>query len=466
MSTKDQDSALSVEATEPSVGTTDSTSTDGSRNVISAGPGPTATAANAIDAQTPVSDTSHGGKGSTGLEDNSGDGQKDADNPAATMLGVADALKDVSLSDMAPAEPASSSVSPVGIALQSNGAAEVKASSSTTLAKEGNVVQPQGANWAAQKSGESERTAFSPPSRDMASPPVSSGSRTSSRPEIVQVSDSEGEMDQVEIFEEQQQRLFRAAEQRRQLREQTTQGSISSEDMETMRSGLSSAREHTAPSELRILNGAFPEGLRGSLYLVGPGRFEVNYNVQRELEQATLSFSFGHLLDALPLVTKISFDPAAKTIEHRSRLVAKQLAGRIQMEHGVNTKVAGALYMSETNQTFLARFIPKQAHYVTAEGECCGQSVELFVPLQGSSQTVVCTNHVGALQNIDPVDLRPRAIVDFKDINSAFKGQLSCPHMQYDSNTREHFSVLQDVGFRSTTYSVVAVSESQPEGYV
>ncbi|KAJ2828413.1 hypothetical protein FBU31_002926 [Coemansia sp. 'formosensis'] len=465
MSTKDQDSSQSVEATEPSVGTTDSTSIDGSRNAISASPGPTATAENAIDAQTSIGDTSHDGKGSTGLEDNSGDGQKDADNPATTMLGVADALKDLSLSDMAPAEPATSSVSPVAIALQSNRAAEVNATSSTTLAKEGNVVQPQGANWAAQRSGESERTAFSPPSRDMASP-VSSGSRASSRPEIVQVSDSEGEMDQVEIFEEQQQRLFRAAEQRRQQREQTTHGSISSEDMETMRSGLSSAREHTAPSELRILNGAFPEGLRGSLYLVGPGRFEVNYNVQRELEQATLSFSFGHLLDALPLLTKISFDPAAKTIEHRSRLVAKQLAGRIQMEHGVNTKVAGALYMSETNQTFLARFIPKQAHYVTAEGECCGQSVELFVPLQGSSQTVVCTNHVGALQNIDPVDLRPRAIVDFKDINSAFRGQLSCPHMQYDSNTREHFSVLQDVGFRSTTYSVVAVSESQPEGYV
>ncbi|KAJ2643175.1 hypothetical protein GGF44_001300, partial [Coemansia sp. RSA 1694] len=334
------------------------------------------------------------------------------------------------------------------------------------------VLQSQSVHWAVQKSGESERTAFGLPSRDLASS-ISSGSGPSSRPEIVQVSDLEGdggdeddEMDQVEVFEEQQQRLFLAAERRRQQREQTVHGNISSEDIEVMRSGLSNAREQTTPSELRVLNGAFPEGLRGSLYVVGPGRFEVSYNVQRELEQATRPFSFGHLMDALPLLTKLSFDPVEKSIEYRSRLLAKQLAGRIQMEHGVNTKVPGALYMSETNQTFLNKFIPKPAHYATPEGECCGQSVELFVPLQGSNQTVVCTNHVGALQNIDPVDLHPRAVVDFKSINGAFKGSLSCPHMQYDSNTREHFSVLQDVGFRSTTYSVVAISESQPEGYV
>ncbi|KAJ2893607.1 hypothetical protein IWW38_002817, partial [Coemansia aciculifera] len=347
---------------------------------------------------------------------------------------------------------------------------ETKGVADSLLLNDSDVLQSQSVHWAGQRSGESERTAFGPPSRDLAASPISSGSGpSSSHPEIVEVSDLEGDdddMDQVESFEEEQRRLFRVAERQRQHRERTSRGSISSVDIEVMRSGFSNAREQTTPSELRILNGAFPEGMRGSLYLVGPGRFEVNYNVQGELEQATRAFSFGHLLDALPLLSKMTFDPAVKSITYRSRLLAKQLAGRIQMEHGVNTKVPGALYMSETNQTFLNKFIPKQAHFATAEGECCGQGIELFMPLQGSNQTVVCTNHVGALQNIDPTDLHPRAIVGFKDINGALKGSLSCPHMQYDSSTREHFAVLQDVGFRSTTYSVVAISESQPEGYV
>ncbi|KAJ2430774.1 hypothetical protein GGF41_000839 [Coemansia sp. RSA 2531] len=465
MSAKEQDSAQSVGATEPSVVSIDTTPAVDSGKVISACPVLVATTANAVDAQALLANASHKSKEDPSIEDNGEGSQKDVDNPTASTSIIADALKDASLSDLPPTEPAMGSIlrSPVSTPLQLNRTDEASTANSASLLKDSDVMQSQGVHWAAQRSAESERTAFSPPLRDLASP-ISSGSRSSLRPEIVQVSDDE--MDPVEAFEEKQQRLFRAAEKRRQQREQTAHGNISSEDIAIMRSGLSSAREHTTPSELRVLNGAFPEGLRGSLYLVGPGKFEVSYNVQRELEQATRSFSFGHLMDALPLLTKISFNPTEKTIEHRSRLLAKQLSSRIQMEHGVNTKVPGALYMSETNQTFLTKFIPKQAHYATPEGECCSQSIELFVPLQGSSQTVVCTNHVGALQIIDPVALHPRAIVDFKDINGAFKGSLSCPHMQYDSNTREHFSVLQDVGFRSTTYSIVAISESQPEGYV
>ncbi|KAJ2615289.1 hypothetical protein H4S08_001316 [Coemansia sp. RSA 1365] len=313
-------------------------------------------------------------------------------------------------------------------------------------------------------SGESEGTAFSPPMRNSGSP-RSTGSHRGAHVEITEMV-SDGDSDAVEDREERQRRLFRAAERRRIQRDQIQQNNVSSEDIEIMRSGLSNAREFIGTSELHILNGTFPDGLRGSLYLLGPGRFDIKYNVQRELEQATRMFTFDHIMDALPLLTKISFDPNAKSIVHRSRLIAKQAANRVQMEHGVTTKVPGALYLSDTNQTALSRFIPKSTHHVSPEGECCSQDIQLFVPLQGSNQTIVCTNHVGALQNIDPIDLHPRATVDLKNINSAFKGALSCPHMQYDSNTREHFTVLQDVGFRSTTYTVIAISEAQPEGYV
>ncbi|KAJ2799527.1 hypothetical protein H4R20_004403 [Coemansia guatemalensis] len=313
-------------------------------------------------------------------------------------------------------------------------------------------------------SGESEGTAFSPPMRNSGSP-RSASSQRGAHVEITEMV-SDGDSDAVEDHEERQRRLFRAAERRRMQREQVQQNNVSSEDIEVMRSGLSNAREFTGTSELHILNGTFPDGLRGSLYLLGPGRFDIKYNVQRELEQATRMFTYDHIMDALPLLTKISFDPNAKSIVHRSRLIAKQAANRVQMEHGVTTKVPGALYLSDTNQTVLSRFIPKSTHHVSPEGECCSQDIQLFMPLQGSNQTIVCTNHVGALQNIDPIDLHPRATIDLKNINSAFKGALSCPHMQYDSNTREHFSVLQDVGFRSTTYTVISISEAQPEGYV
>ncbi|KAJ1664808.1 hypothetical protein IW140_005593 [Coemansia sp. RSA 1813] len=291
------------------------------------------------------------------------------------------------------------------------------------------------------------------------------GTAPANRSDIAEVSESE-EDDPFEAQEEENRRRFRLAEQRRLQKEQLAQKCVSPEEMETMRSGLYNARESPNPIELRVLNGSFPDGLRGSLVMVGPGRFDISYNVQGELEQSTRVFTFGNLMDALPLLTKITFDPNAKTIVHRSRLIAKHMAGRIQSEHGINAKHPGSLYMSDSNQTVLTKFIPRPTYHPTAEGDCCSQSVQLFVPLQGSSQNIVCTNHTGALQNIDPVDLRPRAVVETKAINKAFACTLSSPHMQYDSDTREHFTVLQDVGFRSTTYSVVSISEAHPNGYV
>ncbi|KAJ2850263.1 hypothetical protein GGI22_005400, partial [Coemansia erecta] len=283
--------------------------------------------------------------------------------------------------------------------------------------------------------------------------------------EIAEASESEDD-DPVEAHEEGHRRRFRLAEQRRLQKEQLAQKCVSSEEMETMRSGLYNARESPNPIELRVLNGEFPEGLRGSLVMVGPGLLDISYSVQGELEQSTRTFTFGNLMDALPLLTKITFDPNAKSIVHRSRLIAKHMASRIQSEHGINAKHPGSLYMSDSNQTVLTKFIPRPTYRATAEGDCCSQDVQLFVPLQGSTQNIVCTNHTGALQSIDPVDLRPRAIVEAKEINKAFACSLSCPHMQYDPTTREHFTVLQDVGFRSTTYSVVAISEAHPDGYV
>ncbi|KAJ1728242.1 hypothetical protein LPJ61_004141 [Coemansia biformis] len=316
---------------------------------------------------------------------------------------------------------------------------------------------------AAPASVESEHTAFSSPIRYAGSPRASM-SPWGIHAEIAEA--GEAEADPVDEYERRQRRLFRAAEKRRLQREQMSRDSLSSEDIEAMRSGLSNAREFAGPSELHILNGAFPDGLAGTLYLLGPGHFDIRYNVQRELEQATRVFTYGHIMDVPPLLSSIMFDPRRKAIVHRSRLIAKQATARVHMEHGITTKVPGALYMSDTNQTALGMLLPKPTHRATAEGECCGQAIQLAVPLQGSSRAVVCTNHVGALQCIDPDDLRPTATVELKSINRAFKGALSCPHMQYDPRTREHFTVLQDVGFRSTTYTVVAICEAQPGGYV
>ncbi|KAJ2657232.1 hypothetical protein IWW48_004599 [Coemansia sp. RSA 1200] len=317
-----------------------------------------------------------------------------------------------------------------------------------------------------------DRTAAAAPMTSIAASSASAvGRAPASRVAGGEISESEEDDDDpVLAYEEEQRRRFRLAEQRRVQKEQLAQRCVSSEDIETMRSGLYNARESRNATELRILNGKYPDGLRGSLFMVGPGSLDISYNVQGELEQSTRAFTFGNLMDALPLVTKISFDPNAGSgsgaIVHRSRLVAGHMASRIQTEHGINARIPGSLYQSESNQTVLTRFMPRQTYPITAESDCCSQSVQLFVPLQGSSQNIVCTNHTGALQNIDPVDLRPRAIVETKQINGAFACSLSCPHMQHDANTREHFMVLQDVGFRSTTYSVVSVSEAHPDGYV
>ncbi|KAJ1724395.1 hypothetical protein LPJ53_001351 [Coemansia erecta] len=410
-------------------------------------------------------------KESAAAEDSSNDETSDQDD-FASINAISDAMQDVVLADDKPA--ANALTGAIALPTSDNVDVSVAGPSPTDVAtaillKDTEAARAFGARGF-QGSGESDRTAIGQ-QPESSNSPRSSGSKSRGQPEIAELSDDEnsggvdGDDYDDEDIEERQRRLFRLAERRRQQKEKMAQNTVSSGEIEIMRSGLSSVREYTSPSELRILNGSYPEGLRGSLYAVGPGRFEVGYNVQRELEQATRMFTFGHLMDVPPLLTKVSFDPKQKTITHRSRLIAKQMCSRIQAEHGVSTKVPGALYMSDTNQTFLNKFIPKASHYSTPEGECCGQDIQLFMPLQGSSQNIVCTNHVGALQNIDPVDLRPRAIVELKDVNPEFKGLLSCPHMQYDSDTREHFTVLQDVGFRSTTYTVVAISESQPEGY-
>ncbi|KAJ1820564.1 hypothetical protein LPJ56_003410 [Coemansia sp. RSA 2599] len=396
-------------------------------------------------------------KGKTEISNNGGEASDQED--FISVDSAADALQEVSLDGGAKAPATGSSaltgsvtVSDLGVSKPSP--AEVAAA---ILLKDAETARAFGSRGF-HGSGESDRTAISPLGESSTSP--------RGQPEIAELSDDGGSVDEEEDMEERQRRLFRLAEKRRQQKERMAQTAVSSEEIEIMRSGLSSARECVAPVELRIINGSYPEGLRGSLYCVGPGRFEVAYNVQRELEQATRMFHFGHIMDALPMLSKVSFDPKQATVTYRSRLIAKQAASRVQAEHGVNTKVPGALYMTDTNQTFLNKFIPKASHYSTPEGESCGQDIQLFMPLQGTNQTIVCTNHVGALQNVDPVDLRPRAIVELRDINPEFKGSLSCPHMQYDSNTREHFTVMQDIGFRSTTYTVVAISESQPEGYV
>ncbi|KAJ2552587.1 hypothetical protein EV175_003256, partial [Coemansia sp. RSA 1933] len=298
-------------------------------------------------------------------------------------------------------------------------------------------------------------------------PGTSQGSRgrAANRVEVAEVSSSEDD-DPVEAHEEGHRRRFRLAEQRRLQKEQLAQKCVSSEEMETMRSGLYNARECVEETELRVLNGAFPEGLRGSLVMVGPGQLDISYSVQGELEQSTRTYTFGSLLDALPLLTRISFDASTQRITHRSRLIAKHVAGRIQTEHGVSARKPGALYMSDSNQTVLARFMPRPAIRATAEGDCCSQDVQLSMPLLGSTRDIVCTNHAGALQTINGADLRPREIVETRQINKAFACSLSCPHMQYDADTREHLTVLQDVGFRSATYSVVAISDAQPDGYV
>ncbi|KAJ2711330.1 hypothetical protein H4R19_003302, partial [Coemansia spiralis] len=316
---------------------------------------------------------------------------------------------------------------------------------------------------AAPLSAASDITAFSMPGRYTGSLHLSLSPRET-HAEITEAFDAD--LDPTDEHERRQRLLLRAAEKRRMQREQLSRDSMSSEDIEAMRTGLSNAREFTSPTELQILNGSFPDGLSGSVYLLGPGRFDIRYNVQRELEQATRVFTYGHVMDAPPLLSRITFDPSRKAIVHRSRLIAKQAAARVYMEHGVTTKVPGALYMSDTNQTTLGMLVPKATHHATPEGECCGQAIQLGLPLPGTGPATVCTNHVGALQSIDPDDLCPTATVELRSINRGFKGALSCPHMQHDPSTGEHFTVLQDVGFRSTTYTVVAISAAEPAGHV
>ncbi|KAJ1931910.1 hypothetical protein FBU59_006551, partial [Linderina macrospora] len=364
---------------------------------------------------------SHDKSESTGGQSNAGDFAIDLSAEA-----VAGALEDISLADKAPsASRTSSKVPTASHPLQDDGPSPADIAAAI-LNK--SAASHTYASRSTHYSSETERTAFSSPPRNSASPPLPprkslspplpprkslsprlpprAGPSSSKQTEITEADDSDDEADR---REEQQRRLFKIAEQRRKERERMQHDKLSSGEIEMLRSGLANAHEQPRPITLRILNGSFPDGLRGSLYTLGPGRFDIKYNVQRELEQATQTFTFGNLMDALPLLGKFSFDDAEEKITYRSRLIAKQLAGRIQMEHGVSTRSPGALYQTDTNQTFLNMFIPKGSHYNTSEGECCNQDIQLFMPLQGSTQNIVTVNHMGAVQNLDPEDLRPRS---------------------------------------------------------
>ncbi|RKP33798.1 retinal pigment epithelial membrane protein-domain-containing protein [Dimargaris cristalligena] len=199
--------------------------------------------------------------------------------------------------------------------------------------------------------------------------------------------------------------------------------------------GFCNAQDQRRPVEAPIVSGSYPVGLAGSLYTVGPGTYDVKFSRQGESGAETRVFSFGHWFDHLPL-------------------------------HGYLPKLPGGLYHTDTNQSFFAKFMgaSKRKSKRPDKEICNGNILTDFTWPARETSGLVCLNHVGMVQELDPVTLDPLHITLWDEVDAAFQGTFTSPHPHFDRTTNETVSFTIDVGYRTTEYNVFSTRHNVAEG--
>ncbi|RUS28113.1 hypothetical protein BC938DRAFT_482296, partial [Jimgerdemannia flammicorona] len=183
----------------------------------------------------------------------------------------------------------------------------------------------------------------------------------------------------------------------------------------TQTKGFQNARETESPVNLQVF-GALPTWLKGDLFTVGPGTYDINYprkiEVDGLLQTATAKYSFEHWFDrrdrptplhnhpsphhtphylSLPLVNRFDIDGPANQISYRSRLTSKRLISKIRDHHGYAPSHPAGLFRSDTNQSVLIKLVKAGVNHDKPDYEPCGACITPWIP--GIEGRLFCLNN-------------------------------------------------------------------------
>ncbi|RKP08121.1 carotenoid oxygenase, partial [Thamnocephalis sphaerospora] len=202
--------------------------------------------------------------------------------------------------------------------------------------------------------------------------------------------------------------------------------------------GFVNVRESREETVLSITSGELPGWLKGELFTVGPGLFDVSYTRQGENGPETRQYTFGHWFD--------------------SRITARKLESKIRENGGYQPDRPGTLFRSDTNQSFFAGLLRSASRKLKPEAEACGAMIHTRFPIFGETEYIYCQNQSNLVQQLDPYDLTPKKIFSWETLNPLFKGAQAAPHARYDPRTGEMITVTMDIGYTSTDYHICALT--------
>ncbi|KAI8064729.1 carotenoid oxygenase [Gongronella butleri] len=233
----------------------------------------------------------------------------------------------------------------------------------------------------------------------------------------------------------------------------------------TLEKGLQNVRDTTETVALAV-DGELPTWLNAEVYTVGPGTFDVRYTrkieIDGHLQSATGTFTFGHLLDGLPLVNRFDLSGEHNTIQYKSRLTSRRLIEKIHDHHGYAPCHPAGLFHTHANQTVLIKFIKSAAKASKPDGEPC--SARILTHLPGIDGQLFCQNLANHIQELDPFDLKPKRVLTWSEVNPAFAGYSSCANGVYDASTGEYINFTMEIGYSTTRYHFFSTSSSEPRG--
>ncbi|KAI8982015.1 retinal pigment epithelial membrane protein-domain-containing protein [Mycotypha africana] len=211
------------------------------------------------------------------------------------------------------------------------------------------------------------------------------------------------------------------------------------------------------------VKGQLPQWLAGEYYTIGPCTYDIKYTrkveMEGEIQNVSALFTFGHWFDALPLVNRFDLNGQRNTITYRNRSTSKRIVEKIRDHHGYAPQHPAGLFMSETNQTKLAKLLGSSIKQSKPDAIPCGQRVLPSIPgLEGRLFALNFANHI---QELDPSDLKPTRSLTWNEMNPKLKGT-ACPNGQYDSRTGEYINFSMEVGYQSVKYHFFSVSDRHP----
>ncbi|CAO3631670.1 unnamed protein product [Cunninghamella echinulata] len=217
----------------------------------------------------------------------------------------------------------------------------------------------------------------------------------------------------------------------------------------SLASGVQNAGD-TGETITLAIEGQLPEWLVAEHYTVGPGTYDIRYirkiEIDGFLQSATGTFTFGHILDSLPLVNRFDFNGKENTVRYRSRLTSRRLIEKIRDHHGYAPCHPGGLFKTHANQTVLIKFMKAASKASKPDGEPCGARILTKIP------------------ELDPFELKPTRVLTWDEINPAFQGYNACPNGHYDVETGEYINFTMEIGYRTTRYHFFSTTEQNPRG--